>query len=177
MKCLGKMDNKRLGLIIIGLSVVFSLFLWGFNSQLSEVKADSCAYPETCDATHEPPFLTHGGIAVVVAMLSLGSYLLFFEKSHEALIKKLKEDTSIKSRDERFNLILMGLNNDEKRVLTAIKEQDGITQHTLRIRTNLHKSKLSIIVGILEDKSLIKKEKKGKTNQLFLRVNLEGSSN
>ncbi|MBR9690938.1 MarR family transcriptional regulator [Candidatus Woesearchaeota archaeon] len=171
------MGNKRLGLIIIGLSILFSLLLWAFNNQVSQLKADSCAYPDTCDATHEPPFLTHGGIAVVVATLSLGTYLLFFEKSHKTLIKKLKEDASIKSSEERFNLILMGLNEDEKKVLTAVKEQDGITQHTLGIRTNLHKSKLSIIVGILEEKGLIKKEKKGKTNQLFLRINLTDSSN
>ena len=170
------MDNKRLGLIIIGLSVVFSLFLWGFNSQLTQLQVDSCACENTCDATHESSFLVHGGIAFIFATLSLGIYLLFFEKSHKTLVKKLKEDSSIKSSEERFNLILMGLNEDEKKVLTAVKNQDGITQHTLGIRTNLHKSKLSIIVGILEEKGLIKKEKKGKTNQLFLRVNLSDSS-
>jgi DNA-binding MarR family transcriptional regulator len=166
------MDNTRLGLTIIGLSVVFSLLFWGFNSQLSQLQADSCCGVESCEDHHEPSFLVHGGIAIVVATLSLGCYLLFFEKSHKTLIKKLKEDASIKSSEERFNLILMGLNEDETKVLTAVKDQDGITQHTLGIRTNLHKSKLSIIVGILEEKGLIKKEKKGKTNQLFLRVNL-----
>ncbi len=171
------MDNKRLGLIIIGLSILFSLLLWAFNNQISQLETDSCACADTCDATHEPPLLVHGGIAIVVGTMSLGIYLLFFEKSHNTLVKKLKEDASLKSKEERFNLILMGLNEDEKKVLTAVRDQDGITQHTLGVRTNLHKSKLSIIVGILEDKGLIKKEKKGKTNQLFLRVNLLGSSN
>ena len=104
--------------------------------------------------------------------MELGAYLLFFEKSHQTLLKKLKEDSSLKSKEEKFNFILMGLNKHEKKVLSAIKEQDGITQSTLSIRTNLHKSKLSIIVGILEEKELIKKEKKGKTNQLFLRIKL-----
>ncbi len=70
----------------------------------------------------------------------------------------------------------MGLNEDEKKILSAVKDQDGITQHTLGLRTDLHKSKLSIIVGILERKGLIKKEKKGKTNKIFLRVNFEDSS-
>ncbi|MBR9691582.1 MarR family transcriptional regulator [Candidatus Woesearchaeota archaeon] len=166
------MDNKKLGLIIIGISMVFSLFLWGFNNQINQLKIDSCACADTCDASHEPPFIVHGGIAVVFATLSLGVYLLFFERSHQTLLKKLKQEASLKSKEAKFHLILMGLNEDEKRVLTAIKEQDGITQHTLGIRTNLHKSKLSIILGILEQKGLIKKEKKGKTNQLFLRIKL-----
>jgi uncharacterized membrane protein len=165
------MENKRLGLIIIGISIVFSIFVYGLGNQLSESQIDSCACTDTCEE-HEPPYMIYGLIAVIFSTLSLGIYLLFFEKSHKTLIKKLKEDSSIKSKEERFNLILMGLNEDEKKVLTAVKDQDGITQHTLGIRTNLHKSKLSIIVGILEEKDLIKKEKKGKTNQLFLRVNL-----
>ncbi len=167
------MDSKRLGLIIIGLSISFSLLLWAFNNQINQLEIDSCVCADICDANHEPPFLVHGGIALTFATLSLGIYLLFFEKTHKTLLKKLENDSSLKSKEEKFSLILMGLNEDEKKVLTAIKEQDGITQHTLSIRTSLHKSKLSIIVGILERKGLIKKEKKGKTNQIFLRIKLE----
>lgn len=167
------MDNKRLGLVIIGLGILFSLFLWSFNTQLTQLKEDTCGCTGgVCDATHELSFLVHGGIALIFATLSLGAYLLFFEKSHQRLVRRLESDASLKSKEEKFRFILMGLNEDEKRVLTAIKEQDGITQHTLGIRTDLHKSKLSIMVGILEQKGLIKKVKKGKTNQLFLRVKL-----
>jgi DNA-binding MarR family transcriptional regulator len=166
------MENKRLGLIIIGISIVFSLLAYGLGNQLSEFQIDSCTCTDTCEE-HDPPYMIYGLIAVIFSTLSLGVYLLFFEKSHSILVKKLQEDSSVKSNEERFNLILMGLNEDEKKILTAVKDQDGITQHTLGLRTNLHKSKLSIITGILEEKGLIKKEKKGKTNQLFLRVNLE----
>lgn len=166
-----KMDNKRLGLIIIGISIVFSLFVYGIGNQLNQLQVDSCDCSDRCEE-HDPPYLIYGLIAVIFSTLSLGVYLLFFEKSHKTLVNKLKDDASIKSKEDRFNLILMGLNEDEKKILTAVKDQDGITQHTLGIRTNLHKSKLSIIVGILQDKGLIKKEKKGKTNQLFFRVQL-----
>jgi uncharacterized membrane protein len=165
------MDNKKLGLIIIGISIIFSLFAYGIANQLYEFQTDSCTCTDTCKE-HDPPYLIYGLIAVIFTTLSLGVYLLFFEKSHKILINKLKEEASIKSKEERFNLILMGLNDEEKKVLTAIKDQDGITQHTLGLRTNLHKSKLSITVGFLEKKGLIKKIKKGKTNQLFLRVKL-----
>ena len=69
------------------------------------------------------------------------------------------------------------MNEDEKNILTAVKDQDGITQHTLGLRTNMHKSKLSIIVGMLEQKGLVKREKKGKTNQVYLKVNLNETDN
>ncbi len=166
-----EMDNKKLGLIVIGISILFGVLTYGLGTQLNELREDSCACTDSC-REHQPPYLIYGSIAVIFSSLSLGVYLLFFERSHQTLVNRLREDSAVKSREEKFNLILMGLNADEQRVLTAIKEQDGITQHTLGIRTSLHKSKLSIIVGILEGKGLVKKEKKGKTNQLFLRVKL-----
>ena len=103
--------------------------------------------------------------------------MFFFEKSHQTLINKIKKDSNIKASSEKFNLILLGLNEDEKNILTAVKDQDGITQHTLGLRTNMHKSKLSIIVSMLEQKGLVKKEKKGKTNQVYLKVNLNETDN
>ena len=167
------MENKKFGLIIIGISVLFSLLLWRFESRLASLSKDSeCCGSEACKAHQEHSSLTHAGIAVIFLTLSLGAYILFFDKSQKEIVEKLNENTTLKNKEEKFSLILMGLDDDEKKVLKAVKEQDGITQHTLGIRTNLHKSKLSIIVASLEAKDLIKKEKKGKTNQLFLRIKL-----
>ena len=66
----------------------------------------------------------------------------------------------------------MGLNEEEKKVIIAVKDQDGITQQTLRLRTGLHKSKLSIVISDLQAKKLIEKVPKGKTNQIFLKIAL-----
>lgn len=170
------MDNKKLGLIIIVISLVFSLFAYGLGNQLSKLQTDSCTCTDSCK-DHKPSYWIYGIIAVIFSTLSLGIYLLFFEKSHQTLVNKLKEDASVKSEDEKFNLILMGLNDDERKILAAVKDQDGITQHTLGLRTDMHKSKLSIIVGMLEHKGLVKREKTGKTNQVFLKVNLTKSLN
>ena len=68
--------------------------------------------------------------------------------------------------------MLKALDKDEQKVIKAVKQQDGITQQTLRLRTDMHKSKLSIILSKLEDKNLIKKVPKGKTNKVFLKISL-----
>ncbi len=171
------MDNKKLGMIIIALSIIILIVIVLFNNQLAKLNEESCAC-NTCqseDACHKDGFsyLFTGGLAVIFAILSLGVYLIFFEKSHQILLNKIENEKVKLSQDEKFNFILLGLSSDEKTVLATIKEQDGITQQTLRIRTNIHKSKLSLIVSALEEKGLIKKEQKGKTNQLFLRVKLD----
>lgn len=171
------MDNKKLGVIIIALSILIGITLILFQNQITRVNEDSCEC-NTCktgDLCQDGkfPYLFTGGLAIIFAILSLGVYLIFFEKSHQTILNKIDKDNVKLSQDEKFNFILLGLTADEKIVLSAIKEQDGITQQTLRIRTNIHKSKLSLIVSALEEKKLIKKEQKGKTNQLFLRVKLD----
>lgn len=171
------MENKKLGSIIIALSIIIGVILIISHNQIVKVSEESCQC-NTCktgDVCKEDSFsyLLTGGLAVIFAIFSLGIYLIFFEKSQQTILNKLDKDNVKLSQDEKFNFLLLGLNADEKIVLSAIKEQDGITQQTLRIRTNLHKSKLSLIVSSLEEKKLIKKEQKGKTNQLFLRVKLD----
>lgn len=171
------MDHKKLGIIIIVLSIIVGVILYGFHNQLIKLSeesctCDTCKIGDVCKANKFSPLWT-GGLAVIFAIFSLGIYLIFFEKSQRTILNKLDKDNIKLSEDEKFNFILLALDEDEKKVLSAIKEQDGITQQTLRIRTNIHKSKLSLIVSSLEGKKLIKKEQKGKTNQLFLRVKLD----
>ena len=62
-----------------------------------------------------------------------------------------------------------GLDEDEKKVMQAVKEQDGISQSTLRYRTDLSKTKLSMVLKELEEKNLIAKVKKGKINNIFMK--------
>ena len=64
----------------------------------------------------------------------------------------------------------MALDPHEKKVMKSIKEHEGITQSTLRLRTDMSKAKLSYVLQELEKRNLIKRIKKGKTLQVFLRI-------
>ncbi|MBN2422667.1 hypothetical protein JXB41_05540 [Candidatus Woesearchaeota archaeon] len=104
--------------------------------------------------------------------MALSIYLIFFEKSQKEIINVLEKQKKIQVEEEKFNILLKGLDDYEKKVIRAIKEQDGITQQTLRLRTDLHKSKLSIVLSGLEKKGLIARKEKGKTKKIFLRIRL-----
>ena len=177
------MDNKKLGTILICTSLVLLILLVFIRANILKayqkeidgytLAGDVCPVdPDICP--HEqmsraqiPIYIT---AALLVGVISLGIYILFFEKSQREIIKTLEKQKHIQVEDEKFDLLLRGLSEDEKKVIKAVKEQDGITQQTLRLRTDLHKSKLSIILDGLEKKNLVSKQPKGKTNQIYLKM-------
>ncbi len=172
------MDNKKLGIALVVFCIFLAIIFFSFKNQIKEINRAGC----TCEAMQQGGFcpaeqnnigiVDYISIALIFSMLALGIYLIFFEKSQKEIIKTLENQKKIQIEEEKFNILLKGLNQDEQKVIKAIKEQDGITQQTLRLRTDLHKSKLSIILDGLEKKGLIARKEKGKTKQVFLKINI-----
>ena len=54
--------------------------------------------------------------------------------------------------------------------MQIVKEQDGITQNTLKLRANMSKAKLSYILQELERRGLVKRIRKGKTLEVHLKI-------
>ncbi len=167
------MDNKKLGIMLVVLGIVLGFIILAFNQTINAQAEEGCdcaGMEESgfCPMDDSTPWQTYAGIILVSVMAALGLYLIFFEKSQKAIVSTLEKQKQIQSEEEKFDILLKGLNEDEKKIIKAVKEQDGITQQTLRLRTDLHKSKLSILLDGLEKKDLIKRVDKGKTKQVFI---------
>ena len=165
------MENKRLGVIFIIISLAFVAFLFYSSSSLS-ARADTlgCNVGEGCIEVENSISITNIGFGFFGFMFALGFYILFFSKSEERILKRLEEYKNERTEEEKFNLILRALDSYEKKVLKAVKEQDGITQNTLRLRTDMSKAKLSYVLQDLEKRNLIKRNRKGKTLEVFLKI-------
>ncbi|MBW3004669.1 MarR family transcriptional regulator [Candidatus Woesearchaeota archaeon] len=169
------MDNKKLGIILIVVCLLLGGLVFAFNQKINAQAEAGCECEEMqdggfCPHEEQTPILAYLGIALISAIAALGIYLIFFEKSQKAIISTLEKQKQIQKEEEKFDILLKGLNADEKKVIKAVKEQDGITQQTLRLRADMHKSKLSIVLDGLEKKGLIKRKEKGKTKQVFLKI-------
>lgn len=184
------MNQKTLGIFLLVVSIALAGIFYNMKQEgeqqielLQERAGEEACFLEDNTCLHERQntlFFIGEGFAIL--LFSLGLYLLFFDTTKETkeLVAKqseqnvqiataLKHSVEEKKKDERFSAFLAGFNEDEKKVLAAIKEQDGILQSTLRFRTGLTKTDVSLILKKFEEKGYVTKKPEGNTNKVFLR--------
>ncbi|MCB9359007.1 MarR family transcriptional regulator [Candidatus Woesearchaeota archaeon] len=171
------MDNKKLGIIIVVIGIILISIVTGMKikedimiNKIIEQQGSCYLEDGTCLHDDRDFTLYIAGWIFSAIVIALGIFLIFFERSQKEIVSALSKQKEMKIEEEKFEILLKGLNEDEKKILKAVKEQDGITQQTLRLRTDLHKSKLSILLDNLEKKGLIARETKGKTKEVHLKM-------
>lgn len=165
------MENKKLGIVLMVLSAVILILFLIYNSNMSQQSIEIGCFPnQDCKTIEKTLSLSHISMGVFSFLLALGFYLLFFNKTEKAILERLEKDKDERINNAKFEMLFKALDSYEQKVIKAIKEQDGITQSTLRIRTDMSKSKLSIVLKELERRGLIKRIEKGKTLSIFLKI-------
>lgn len=180
------MNKKIIGVILILIAIASSIVLYSFKLKLeAALDFQIQQYGESCPT--DPKICPHSQLANLDSLSSIlfsifgflalaGIYLLFDKsemKTRENQLAIVKTLENIKKEDEsndKFGILLKALNDDEKKVISIIKEQDGISQNTLVLRSDMSKAKISTILSDFENKNLIKKVKKGKTNSIYLKT-------
>ncbi|MBI2666941.1 winged helix-turn-helix transcriptional regulator [Candidatus Woesearchaeota archaeon] len=162
------MHNKKIGVIIFLFSALLLVaFIIILSSLNQEIAALGCFENTECKKIETSLSIVHLAFGVFGFLFSLGFYLLVFSKGEEAIVQRLEKDTQQKLQEERFSLLLKGLDEFEQQVVKAVREQQGITQNTLSLRVHMSKAKLSQVIALLEKKRLIKREQKGKTFEVY----------
>lgn len=163
------MENKKLGTAVIAitgtlLAMTIGL-VRGFNQDLTAL---GCFQNPSCQPIQQSLSLTHFAFGAFGFLFALGFYLIFFSRGEESIVRRLEADTSRKLEEDKFSILMKGLDGYEKKVILAVKEQNGITQSTLRLRVDMSKAKLSQVLTELEKKNLVRREPESKTLAVYL---------
>ncbi|RJQ17304.1 hypothetical protein C4573_04600 [Candidatus Woesearchaeota archaeon] len=176
------MNQKQIGMIVILLGILLGIFVYAAkvrsdNAAEALTAATGSCFLEDGTCLHESgsTFFLLGGI-IAAALLILGVYLFFFDKTQTLLVKQhamvstaLKEAKKHEKAKDEFKAFLSGFTDEEQKIILAIHEQEGVQQSTLRYRLGMSKATLSLLLQSLEKKDIISKKAEGKTNKLYLR--------
>ena len=163
------MNNRNMGVLLIGLSLVLGVGMFSLVNQLNTRSADmNCVSNPQCQSIISTMNTSHFFVGLLAAIFSLGIYMMLFNKTEQAILQRLEETKKEEIQEDRFDLISKALDENERKILEAVKEQNGITQNTLKLKTNLSKAKVSQILSSFEKKGLVKREKEGKTYSVHL---------
>ena len=120
------MENKKLGFVILSISILATILAFGFMGVLGRQTAALQCYPTSeCQRVGSLIGLSHVAVGLISFIGALGIYLLFFSTSEEAILKRLEEEKNIKIEQNKFDIVLKAMDDNEKKVLKAIKEQIG----------------------------------------------------
>jgi len=161
--------NKKLGVILILVSVLLAgIFYVLVDTNYSKAEQLGCYGDPACGQIDASINIIHFAFGIIGFVLALGVYLIFFYSGEEAILRRLEEEKNKQLANDSFSIMSKALDENEKNILNAVREQEGISQNTLVLRTGLSKSKVSEVLTSFEKKNLVRREKRGKINYVFL---------
>ena len=174
------MNQKQIGIIIAIIGILLVVFVYmnkvredQYIKEIMKQSNGSCFLEDgTCLHADRTFTIYIIGGSLAASMVILGIYLIFFDRTQTVLAEhQVKISSALKeaTKKDEFTAFLSGFNKDEQEVIRAVKEQEGIHQSTLRYKTGMSKTSLSLTLQSLEERDIIKRKASGKTNEVYLR--------
>jgi uncharacterized membrane protein len=155
-------ENKKVGLIIIGIAVLMSVIVLIFNFTLKEITSQSCSMGTSCSMYGSITIQTLVSFSIIAIVLIIG-IAIFFAKPKEKIIVKMK-----KEKKKKINL--EGLDKKEKEVIAFLQNENGaVFQKALMDKLEIGKVGITRLLDKLEAKQLIERKRHGMNNIVVLR--------
>ena len=153
------MENKHVGAIIVGISVIVGVIVWIFNEGLKKIVGDTCTHGPTCSMFDTIAVQTWISLAIAGVIFIIGLSIIFIKPKTKIILKK----------EKKKKLDLSGLNKQEKEAADLIIKEGGVFQKTLMEKLNIGKVGMTRLLDKLESKGIIERKRRGMNNFVALR--------
>ena len=158
-------DLKKVGVILIAISIVLFVALYMINSLIIQLRLElheTCPLPpESCPYKGSVPTEMLGAF-VIDTMIGIFGLSLIITSTHA-------EGVTVKGK-RKIKENVKSLQNDEKKVYDLIVNAEGfIFQNDLIEKTGYSKVKISRILDKLEVKGIIERRRRGMANIIVLK--------
>lgn len=156
------MENKQVGWVIIGISLVILFVIFLFNRALKELHGFACDMGNSCPAYGTIALQTWISVSIAIIVLIIGLSIMFTKPRERIVIRKIKE--------KRKKLDLNGLDKDEKKVIKFLQDEGkAVFQRDLMEKLEIGKVKTTRLLDKLEAKQFIERKRRGMNNIVVLR--------
>ena len=156
------MENKNVGWLLLGISVLIVFLVFLFNNTLMESVRNSCFIQhgdvQSCEMYDSVNYQTYFALAIVGVLVIVSLFLIFSKPTEKIVVKKIKEKKTEIKRD------LSSFRPEEKQVYALVKENGAIFQADLIEKTGFSKARMTRIIDKLEGSGLIERKRRGMTN-------------
>jgi uncharacterized membrane protein len=160
------MENKHVGMIIVGIAVVMVFMVLMFNMGLKNIVADTCTHGTTCKMYDTITIQTWVSFGLAMIILIIGLVIMTL-KPKEKIIEKEK---IVYKEKKKKSIDLKGLEKDEKEVIQLLqKEGNAMFQADLMEKMEMGKVKTTRLLDKLEAKQLLERKRRGMNNIVVLK--------
>lgn len=158
------MENKNVGFIIIGISIVLVFIIFLFQNALKEIVLASCGLPHatSCPMNQTIKQQTYLSLGIVGLLFIIGTVLIFTKPKERIVLRKITE--------KRKKIDFSKLDKEEKKVVDLLLKENGtIFQAELMEKLSIGKVKATRLLDKLEAKQIIERKRRGMNNIVVLR--------
>ena len=162
------MENKHVGLIIIGISIVLIFIIFLFQNALQDVVTASCGLDHSvyCPMNDTIKQQTYLSLGIVAVLFVIGLVLIFTKAKEKIVLRKIKEKIEIQRKPIDYSK----LNNEEKAIAKVLENNgNGMFQSDLVEKSGFGKVKITRILDRLEARQIIERKRRGMNNFVVLR--------
>lgn len=162
------MENKYVGYLILGISVLVVFIIFMFNNAMKRIIDSGCSmmhdlgYCPAYATINQQTYLALG----IVGLLAVVGLVLVFSKPQKEIIFKTR---TVEKKVQGKKIDTIELKEEEKKVLELIQRNKAIFQAELIEKTGFGKAKVTRIIDRLEGKGFVERKRRGMTNIVVLR--------
>lgn len=159
------MNNRSVGFLIVGISIMIVAIVLLFNSGMSQIVAQSCDHGPSCSMYDTINLQTRLSLSIAGLVLLIGLFLIFSKES-----EKIVEKIIVRRVKERHKKIDMSrLDSEEKKVVKILQRENGaFFQSSLMEELECGKVKMTRLIDKLEAKGLVERKRRGMNNIIVL---------
>ncbi|MEK6888844.1 MAG: MarR family transcriptional regulator [Nanoarchaeota archaeon] len=156
------MENKNVGWLMLGISVLIILLVFLFNNTLMESVRSNCFIQhgdvQSCEMYDSVNYQTYLALGIVGILIIFSLFMIFSKPNEKIVVRNVKEKKIEKKVD------LSGFRPEEKQVYNMIKQEGTIFQADLIEKTGFSNAKMSRIIDRLEGHELVERKRRGMNN-------------